>query len=251
MVILKSALEIEKLRKSNLIVADILQALEDAIIPGVNTLHLNNLAERLAQEQNAAPAFKGYRGYPYALCASVNEGVVHGFPSERALTEGDIVSLDFGVLFEGYYGDAAVTLGVGDVSQKARQLMRVTEEALYLGIDKAVPGGRLSDISHAIQSHVEQDGFSVVRKFVGHGIGSNLHEEPQIPNFGKPGAGLRLKPGMTLAIEPMVNEKDHDVEILEDGWTAVTKDRRLSAHFEHSIAITERGAVILSSHDGS
>jgi len=250
MVILKSPQEIAKLRKSNQIVAEILRELELKIEPGVSTLFLNNLAERLTLEQNARPAFKGYREYPYTLCASVNNGVVHGFPSKKALKNGDILSIDFGVLYDGYYGDAAITVGVGKISEVARRLIRATKEALYLGIEKAVPGGRLSDISHAIQSHVERDGFSVVRKFVGHGIGSSLHEEPQIPNFGKPGTGVRLKPGMTLAIEPMVNEKDHDVEILDDGWTAVTKDGRLSAHFEHSIAITDKGSVILSAKDG-
>lgn len=251
MVIVKSAPQIEKLRKSNRIVADILQILRTKIKPEVSTLHLNNLAERLASERNAVPAFKGYRGYPYALCASVNEGVVHGFPSKKPLLNGDIVSLDFGVLYDGYYGDAAITVGVGNVSKEAQRLMQVTQESLFLGIDKAIPGGRLSDISHAIQSHVEVAGFSVVRQFVGHGIGSSLHEEPQIPNFGKPGSGIRLTPGMTLAIEPMVNEKDYEVEILQDGWTAVTKDRKLSAHFEHTIAITDMGAVILSTSDGS
>ncbi len=250
MVILKSPQEIAKLRKSNQIVAEILRELELKIEPGVSTLFLNNLAERLTLEQNARPAFKGYREYPYTLCTSVNNGVVHGFPSKTALRDGDILSIDFGVLYDGYYGDAAITVGVGKISAVARRLIRATKEALYRGIEKAVPGGRLSDISHAIQSHVERDGFSVVRKFVGHGIGSSLHEEPQIPNFGKPGTGVRLKPGMTLAIEPMVNEKDYDVEILDDGWTAVTKDGRLSAHFEHTIAITDKGSVILSTQDG-
>ena len=248
--ILKSPQEFANLRKSNQIVAEILRELELKIEPGVSTLFLNNLAERLTLEQNARPAFKGYREYPYTLCTSVNNGVVHGFPSKKALKNGDILSIDFGVLYDGYYGDAAITVGVGKISEVAQRLIRATKEALYLGIEKAVPGGRLSDISHAIQSHVERDGFSVVRKFVGHGIGSSLHEEPQIPNFGKPGTGVRLKPGMTLAIEPMVNEKDYDVEILDDGWTAVTKDGRLSAHFEHSIAITDKGSVILSAKDG-
>jgi len=250
MVILKSPQEIAKLRKSNQIVAEILRELELKIEPGVSTLFLNNLAERLTLEQNARPAFKGYSDYPYTLCASVNNGVVHGFPSKKALKDGDILSIDFGVLYDGYYGDAAITVGVGKISEVAQRLIRATKEALYLGIEKAVPGGRLSDISHAVQSHVERDGFSVVRKFVGHGIGSSLHEEPQIPNFGNPGTGIRLKPGMALAIEPMVNEKNYEVEILDDGWTAVTKDGRLSAHFEHTIAITDKGPVILSTKDG-
>jgi len=181
----------------------------------------------------------------------VNSVVVHGFPNKTPLREGDIVSLDFGILFNGYYGDAATTVAVGRLSESARNLTEVTRESLYKGIDKALPDGRLSDISHAIQSHVESNGFSVVRKFVGHGIGSKLHEDPQIPNFGKPGTGVRLKAGMTLAIEPMVNEKGYEVEILEDGWTAVTKDGSLSAHFEHTIAVTENGPAVLSQLDGS
>ena len=246
MVVLKSPQEIEKIRKSNEIVSEILQILESEIQPKVNTLYLNDLSEKLAREKNTIPAFKGYRGFPYALCASVNNVVVHGFPNKVPLQEGDIVSLDFGILFDGYYGDAAKTVAVGKILESTRRLTQVTEESLYKGIEKAVPDGRLSDISHAIQSYAEAGGFSVVRQFVGHGIGGKLHEDPQIPNFGKPGMGIRLKSGMTLAIEPMVNEKGHDVEVLEDGWTAVTKDGCLSAHFEHTIAITGEGPVILS-----
>ncbi len=249
MVILKSLQEIEKIRKSNQIVAEILTILESEIKPGINTFYLNDLSERLAKEKGVTPAFKGYRGFPYALCASPNNVVVHGFPSKKPLVEGDILSLDFGILKEGYYGDSAITVAVGEISEVAERLSRVTQEALFKGIEKAVPNGRLSDISHAIQSHVEAAGFSVVRKFVGHGIGSKLHEEPQIPNFGEPGNGVRLKPGMTLAIEPMVNEKGYDVKVLDDGWTTVTKDGCLSAHFEHTIAITENGSVILSKID--
>ena len=251
MVVLKSPKEIEKIRASNQIVAKILSVLESEVKPGVNTLYLDKLAEDLARENGAKPAFKGYRGSPYSLCASVNEAVVHGFPSKRALKEGDILSMDFGVLFGGYYGDSALTVGVGKVSKSARRLMNFTEQALYKGIEKAVVNGRLSDISHAVQKHVEDAGFSVVRIFVGHGIGSSLHEDPQIPNFGKPGMGIHLKPGMTIAVEPMVNEKGYEVEILEDGWTAVTKDGGLSAHFEHTIAITNNGPAILSARDGS
>ena len=251
MVVLKSPKEIEKIRESNQIVAKILSVLQSEVKPGIDTLYLDNLAEELARENNATPAFKGYRGFPYSLCASVNEAVVHGFPSKRKLKEGDILSMDFGVLFGGYFGDSALTVGVGKVSESASRLMNVTEQALYKGIDQAVANGRLSDISHAVQKHVEDAGFSVVRIFVGHGIGSNLHEDPQIPNFGKPGMGIHLKPGMTLAVEPMVNERDYDVEILEDGWTAVTKDCGLSAHFEHTIAITNNGPAILSARDGS
>ncbi len=251
MVILKSPKEIERIAVSNRIVAEILQALEAEVAPGVTTMQLNELSERLARKHRATPAFKGYRGFPFSLCASVNRVVVHGFPNGTPLEEGDIVSLDFGILFDGYYGDAATTVAVGEVSASARNLMQVTRESLYKGIDQALPDGRLSDISHAIQSHVEANGYSVVRKFVGHGIGSKLHEDPQIPNFGKPGTGVRLKPGMTLAIEPMVNERGHEVKILEDGWTAVTEDGALSAHFEHTIAITENGPVILSRRNGS
>ena len=251
MVVLKSPKEIEKIRESNQIVAKILSVLQSEVKPGIDTLYLDNLAEELARENNATPAFKGYRGFPYSLCASVNEAVVHGFPSKRKLKEGDILSMDFGVLFGGYFGDSALTVGVGKVSESASRLMNVTEQALYKGIDQAVANGRLSDISHAVQKHVEDAGFSVVRIFVGHGIGSNLHEDPQIPNFGKPGMGIHLKPGMTLAVEPMVNQKGYDVEILEDGWTAVTKDCGLSAHFEHTIAITNNGPAILSARDGS
>ena len=246
MVVLKSPREIEKIRKSNQMVAETLAILESEVKPGINTLYLNDLSERLAKEKGAIPAFKGYMGFPYALCASPNNVVVHGFPSKKPLCEGDIISLDFGILFDGYYGDSAITVAVGKISEAAARLSKITKESLYKGIEKAVPGGRLSDISHAVQSHVEAAGFSVVRQFVGHGIGSKLHEDPQIPNFGEPGMGVRLKAGMTLAIEPMVNEKSYDVEILEDGWTAVTKDGCLSAHFEHTIAITENGPVILS-----
>ncbi len=251
MVVLKSPKEIEKIGFSNRIVAKILGVLESAVAPGVTTMQLNDLSEKMAREQGAVPAFKGYRGFPFSLCASVNQVVVHGFPNRIPLKEGDIASLDFGVLYDGYYGDAAVTVAVGKIPASTEQLMTVTKEALYKGIEQAVPEGRLSDISHAIQSHVEAHGYSVVRKFVGHGIGSTLHEDPQIPNFGKPGTGVRLKPGMTLAIEPMVNEKGYAVKILEDGWTAVTEDGALSAHFEHTIAVTENGPVILSRLDGS
>ena len=251
MVTLKSPREIEKIRHSNLIVADILQILKEKIIPGVNTLTLNDLSEQLAEEREARAAFKGYRGYPYSLCASVNDQVVHGFPSKRPLKEGDILSMDFGVYCDGYYGDAAVTVAVGKTSELAQRLMKTTQEALFSGIEQAVPSKRLSDISHAIQTHVEAAGFSVVRKFVGHGIGKALHEDPQIPNYGQPGVGIRLKPGIVFAIEPMVNAKSYEVVTLEDGWTTVTQDGGLSAHFEHTIAITEDGPIILSTTDGS
>ena len=247
MIFLKSPWEIEKMRRSNAIVAEILARLREAIKPGITTLELNRLAEDLCRRKGAKPAFKGYRGYPFSLCVSVNEEVVHGFPSKkRVLKEGDIVSLDFGVLYDGYYGDAAITVPVGEISERAKRLLRVTEEALYKGIEQAVVGKRLGDISSAIQRYVEAHGYSVVRQFVGHGIGRALHEDPQVPNFGKPGRGIKLKEGMVLAIEPMVNEGTYEVEILADGWTAVTKDRKLSAHFEHTVAITQNGPEILS-----
>jgi methionyl aminopeptidase len=246
MIILKSPWEIEKMRASSAIVAEILEEIRASIKPGVTTMELNEESERLCDKKGAAPAFKGYRGYPYSLCTSVNEEVVHGMPSKRVLKEGDIISLDFGVLFDGYFGDAAITIPVGSVSNEAKLLMAITERALHLGIEKATCNNNLYDISFAIQSYVESNGFSVVRKFVGHGIGKSLHEEPQVPNFGKPGQGPRLKPGMVLAIEPMVNAGGSEVEILPDKWTAVTKDGCLSAHFEHCVAVREDGVEILS-----
>jgi len=246
MIFLKSPWEIEKMRRSNAIVAEILEALREAIKPGITTLELNELSEELCLKKKVRPAFKGYMGYPFSLCVSINEVVVHGLPSQRRLKEGDIVSLDFGVICDGYYGDAAITVPVGRVSKMAKRLISVTEEALYKAIEQARPKRHLSDISFAIQRHAEAHGFSVIRQFVGHGIGRSLHEDPQVPNFGPPGRGVRLKPGMVIAIEPMVAEGTYEVEILEDGWTAVTKDRKLAAHFEHTVAITEDGPQILS-----
>jgi methionyl aminopeptidase len=246
MIILKSRSEIEKMRKSNAIVAVILEELRKKIRPGVKTIELDRLSEELALKKGARPAFKGYRGYPYSLCASVNSEVVHGMPSDKELKEGDIVSLDFGILNDGYYGDAAVTVPVGEITPAAKRLLRVTEEALYRGIAEVKAGNRIGDISAAIQGHVEASGYSVVRDLVGHGIGKSLHEDPQVPNYGSSGRGVELKPGMVFAIEPMVNEGTYRVEILRDGWTVVTADGKLSAHFEHSVAITENGPVILS-----
>jgi methionyl aminopeptidase len=246
MIILKSRPEIEKMRKSNAIVAAILEELSRKIRPGVKTIELDRLSEELALKKGARPAFKGYRGYPYSLCTSVNSEVVHGMPSERELKEGDIVSLDFGILNDGYYGDAAVTVPVGEITPGARKLLKITEEALYRGIAEVKAGNRIGDISSAIQGHVEAAGYSVVRDLVGHGIGKSLHEDPQVPNYGSGGRGIELKPGMVFAIEPMVNEGTYRVEILRDGWTVVTADGKLSAHFEHSVAITENGPVILS-----
>jgi methionyl aminopeptidase len=247
LVILKSPREIERIRKACRIVAEILQVLKGEIRPQVTTWHLNALSEELAAKRNAKPAFKGYHGFPFALCTSVNEEVVHGMPSrERRLREGDIISIDYGVVVDGYYGDAAITVPVGEVGEVAVTLCAVAEAALYRGIEQARGSNRVSDISHAIQTYVEQHGFSVVREFVGHGIGQSLHESPQIPNYGPPGKGIKLKPGMVLAIEPMINQGRAEVEILADRWTAVTIDRRLSAHFEHTIAITENGPEILT-----
>ncbi len=246
MIILKSREEIEKMRVSNRIVADILQGLRQLVRPGVKTIDLDRYAEEEALKRGAKPAFKGYRGYPHSLCTSVNNVVVHGIPSERELEAGDILSLDFGIFYEGFYGDAALTVPVDGVTETAERLMRVTEEALYLGIEQARAGQRLGDISAAIQECVESSGFSVVRDFVGHGIGKNLHEDPQIPNYGFGGKGFELKSGMVFAIEPMVNEGTHEVRVLRDGWTVETADGKLSAHFEHSVAITDRGPVILS-----
>ena len=250
MVILKSSWEIDLIRKSGRIVAEALARLTKLVEPGITTLDLDRLAEEYILKRGAKPAFKGYRGYPYSLCASVNEQVVHALPSERKLKEGDIISLDLGSIVDGYYGDAAVTVPVGQVSDEANRLIAVTEESLRRAIDAVQPGRRLSDISHAVQAAVEAEGFSVVRLFVGHGIGRSLHEEPQIPNFGPPGHGPVLKTGMVLAIEPMVNAGSPDVMILEDRWTAVTCDGSLSAHFEHTLALTENGTEVLTSLDG-
>jgi methionyl aminopeptidase len=246
MIILKRPEEIEKIKKSNIIVADILSALKEKIRPGVTTLELNRHAEELANKKGAKPAFKGYRGYPFALCTSVNSEVVHGMPSNRVLRSGDIISLDFGAYYQGYYGDAAITVPVGDIEEKARLLLETTEQSLQDGILQARAGDRLGNISAAVQSRVEAAGFSVVRDFVGHGIGKSLHEEPQVPNYGVSGRGVELKSGMVLAIEPMVNAGTYKVRVLSDGWTVVTEDGQLSAHFEHTVAITDEGPVILS-----
>ena len=246
MVILKQPDEIDKAKASSRIVAEVLSVLRERIKPGVTTRELDKIAESYTEKRGAKPAFKGYRGYPYSLCASVNEEVVHGMPSGRVLKEGDIVGLDFGVYYQGFYGDAAVTLPVGRVSEEAARLMRVTEQSLYAAIDQASSGNRLGDISAAVQETAESAGYSVVRDFVGHGIGRNMHEDPQIPNFGKKGRGIELQTGMILAIEPMVNAGRYRVKILPDGWTVITEDGSLSAHFEHSVAITDNGPEILS-----
>lgn len=247
MIVLKTEEEIEKIRTASRYAMEMLLYLKDFIKDGVRTKDLERICEeRLKRFKNVKPAFKGYNGYPYALCVSVNEEIVHGMPSDRTLKEGDIVSLDFGVIYDGYYGDVAVTYGVGRISDAAERLLRVTEEALYKGIEMAREGNRVSDISYAIQSHVEMNGFSVVKEFVGHGIGKSLHEEPQVPNFGERGKGIRLKKGMVLAIEPMVNMGGSEISIASDGWTAYARDLSLSAHFEHTVAIREEGPEILS-----
>jgi methionyl aminopeptidase len=247
---LKSSREIEIMRRANVIVAEILQELKQKAAPGVTTLELDVLAEELTLKKKAVPAFKGYavagRVFPRSLCVSINEEIVHGIPSNRPLREGDIVGLDFGVIYDGFYGDSAVTIGIGKVSDEATRLMKVTEQALYNGIEQLQEGKRLGDLGAAVQKTAENAGFSVVRVFVGHGIGKKLHEEPPVPNYGEPHRGLRLKEGMVLAIEPMINVGGCEVEIKEDGWTAVTKDGSLAAHFEHSVAITKNGPYILS-----
>ncbi|MEE9911926.1 MAG: type I methionyl aminopeptidase [Deltaproteobacteria bacterium] len=249
MVILKQPDEIAKARASNRIVADVLSVLRDKIKPGVTTRELDRIAESIALKRGAKPAFKGYRGYPFSLCTSVNDEVVHGMPSNRVLIEGDIIGLDFGVYYQGLYGDSAITLPVGSVSEQATRLMQVTQQSLTDAINQARQGNRLGDISAAVQETVEASGCSVVRDFVGHGIGKSLHEDPQIPNFGKKGRGIELQKGMILAIEPMVNAGKYKVKILQDGWTVITADGSLSAHFEHSVAITDNGPEILSKLD--
>lgn len=248
MIILKTADEIEIMARASKVVAETIQALKREVRPGITTEDLDRMAEEFIRSRGGIPAFKGYRSYPKTLCASVNEQVVHGIPSkQRVLKDGDIIGLDLGAIVEGFYGDSAVTVPVGKVPPKVAELLRVTEEALYKGIEQAVVGNRLSDISHAVQRHAEAAGFSVVTDFVGHGIGRQLHEEPQVPNYGRPGQGPRLQVGMVLAIEPMVNMGHSAVRILDDQWTAVTKDGSLSAHFEHTIAIQPEGpARILS-----
>ncbi|WP_407313845.1 type I methionyl aminopeptidase [Desulfosporosinus sp. SB140] len=246
MIELKNASQFEQMRKAGKIVADTLALLREVAKPGVTTLELDRKAEDYIRAQGAIPAFKGYNGFPATLCTSINEQVVHGIPSLRSLESGDIISIDCGAVIDGYFGDAAVTLPIGDVGEDLLKLLRVTEESLMFGIAQAKTGNRLYDVSHAVQTHVEANGFSVVRDYVGHGIGRAMHEDPQIPNFGKPGRGPRLEIGMALAIEPMVNMGTYEVLTLKDHWTVVTKDKKPSAHFEHTVAITENGLEILT-----
>jgi len=246
MIPLKSEEDLKMLQRSGQILGRVMKGLEKIVNPGISTLQIDRLAEELIVGEGAKPAFKGYQGFPAAICASINEEIVHGIPGKRVLEEGDIISLDLGVNLSGYFSDAAITLAVGKISPEVMKLIQVTREALAEGIKKAIIGNNLSDVSHRIQSFVEGNGFSVVRQFVGHGIGKNLHEEPEIPDFGRPHQGPILKKGMVLAIEPMVNMGSWESEILPNGWTAVTKDRQVSAHFEHTIALTEEGPVILT-----
>ncbi len=247
MIIIKNSEEIDKIRKACFIVAKVLEELKGYIKEGISTKDIEKFIENLIIKMGGIPAFKGYRGYPASACISLNDQVVHGIPSEKVfIKEGDVVSVDVGVIKDGFYGDAAYTYGIGGVSEEIKKLLTVTKESLYKGIEKAIAGNRVGDISAAIQKHVESNGFSVVRAFVGHGIGRSLHEDPQIPNFGKEKTGVKLRKGMTIAIEPMVNMGTHEVTILEDGWTAVTKDGSLSAHFEHTIAITDGEPEILT-----
>jgi methionyl aminopeptidase len=249
-IVCRSAAELEKMREAGRLVGEVLAELATMVAPGISTADLDLAAEKRIAKAGATAAFKGYHGYPATICTSINEEVIHGIPSgRRLLNEGDIVSIDVGAAFGGYYGDSAVTLPVGQVSEEAATLLRVTEEALYKAIDCVRPGARISDIGHAVQQHVEAHGFSVVREFVGHGIGQRMHEEPQVPNYGEPGRGPRLAPGMVLAIEPMVNAGKPTVKVLADGWTAVTRDGGLSAHFEHTVAVTAEGAWVLTARE--
>lgn len=250
MIVCRSHAELEKMRAAGKLVGQVLTALAAKVAPGVTTADLDAIAEGLIVDAGAIPAFKGYHGYPATICASVNEEVIHGIPSgQRVLKAGDVISIDVGASLDGYFGDSAVTLPVGPISEDAARLLRVTEESLYKAIAVVKPGGRVSDIGHAVQKHVEAYGFSVVREFVGHGIGQQMHEEPQVPNYGEPGRGPRLAEGMVVAIEPMVNAGKPAVKVLGDGWTAVTRDRSLSAHFEHTVAVTADGAWILTARD--
>ncbi|EKD42576.1 MAG: hypothetical protein ACD_73C00099G0003 [uncultured bacterium] len=246
MIILKSQDEIEKMAKANRIVAEVLQVLKVTVAPGMTTDDLDKIAHEKILKRGGIPTFIGYRGYPKSLCTSVNEEVVHSIPGNRVLNEGDIIGIDCGVTCEGFVGDSAITVGVGVISEEAQKLIQVTRESLYLGIEKIVAGNRIGDIGYAVQKHAESHGFSIVKDFVGHGIGRQMHEEPQVPNYGVPGSGPRIKVGMVLAVEPMVNVGTYEVEVLADNWTVVTKDRKLSAHFEHSIACTPDGPRILS-----
>ncbi|MCA1754933.1 MAG: type I methionyl aminopeptidase [Spirochaeta sp.] len=246
MIKLKSPEQINRIRKASVLVAEVLSELQKAVTPGVSTLELDSLARELIQERNGRPAFLGYMGFPGAICASVNEAVIHGIPNKKPLSSGDVVSIDCGIEFEGYYGDAAVTIPVGTINSQIQQLLDVTRQSLYLGIDQALPGNRINDISQAVYGHVKQHNYGVVRPYCGHGVGIDIHEDPQVPNYVGRGPNPRLKVGMVIAIEPMVNLGVDEVDLLSDEWTVVTRDRQVSAHFEHTVAIRETGPEILS-----
>jgi methionyl aminopeptidase len=249
-IVCRTAAELERMREAGRLVGEVLTELATLVAPGLTTADLDAAAEKRIRQAGATPAFKGYHGYPATICASINDEVIHGIPSgRRVLQEGDIISIDVGASLGGYFGDSAITLPVGQVSEEAALLLRVTEESLYKAIEHVRPGGRISDLGHAVQRHVESYGFSVVREFVGHGIGEKMHEEPQVPNYGEPGHGPRLAEGMVLAIEPMVNAGKPAVKVLADGWTAVTRDRSLSAHFEHTVAVTAGEPRILTARE--
>jgi methionyl aminopeptidase len=246
MINLKTKHEIDLMARAGRLLASVLPPLAEAAQPGVKTIELDQLADRLIRAGGAVPGFLGYNGFPRSICVSINDEAVHGIPGNRKIQNGDLVSLDLGLVLEGFWADAGTTVGVGDITPEASRLLKVSEEALYVGIAKAQPGGWLGDISSAIQNHVEAAGFSVIRQFVGHGIGRDMHEDPQVPNFGRPGTPPRLKPGMTLAIEPMVNTGSYEVYLKPDGWTICTSDGSLSAYFEHTVAITESGPLVLT-----
>ena len=246
MIIVKNSRELNDMRDACRISAQALQFAGESIKVGMTTGELDRKIRHFIEKQGATPSFLGYGGFPASACLSVNETVIHGIPGDRVLHEGDIVSVDVGAFYRGYHGDNAATFPVGKISDEAQALLDATRESLYEGIAQAVAGNRIGDISHAVQAYVEERGYSVVRQYVGHGVGTHLHEEPNVPNFGTPGRGLRLVPGMTIAIEPMINCGTHEIEVLPDGWTVLTKDRKLSAHFEHTIAVTTEGPVILT-----
>jgi len=249
-ILVKTADEIKIMRDANQIVAETLSMLLDITEPGITTFELDKMAEELCRKRHSIPAFKGYHGFPSSLCVSINEEVVHGIPSrKRKLKKGDVLSVDFGVCYKGFYGDSAVTIPVGKIRKPVHDLLRVTKESLELAIEQVVPGNRISDVSKAVQIHAEQHGFSIVRQFVGHGIGTSLHEGPEVPNFVSKGQTPRLIEGMVIAIEPMVNLGTHKVKVLRDGWTVITADKKVSAHFEHSVAVTADGPLVLSARD--
>jgi methionyl aminopeptidase len=252
MVIRKSRNELEKMRSAGLIVAETLRDLRRMVEPGITTRDLDAYAEKKIRSAGADPTFKGYKGFPASICASVNDEVVHGIPSDRKLREGDIIKIDCGATLDGYVGDAAISVAVGAISPELERLMQITRDSLFRAMEKMIPGNRLYDVSFAVQEYVEEHGFSIVREFCGHGIGQRMHEDPQVPNYGRPGTGPKLKEGWVLAVEPMVNAGTHEVKILPDGWTVKTRDGKASSHFEHTIAVTEDGPVVMTAlEDGT